>query len=90
MKTRYTAQEMREMALVEESYGWDVVAKMLRQAADDLEREKKYEYAARYSDGHIPAFYYRSKEDVLDGECPFSDEEFVVVRREVGEWQTVC
>ena len=24
MKNRYTAEEMREMALVEESYGWDV------------------------------------------------------------------
>ena len=38
MKNRYTAEEMREMALVEESYGWDVVAKMLRQAADEVER----------------------------------------------------
>ena len=39
MKTMYTAQEMREMALVEESYGWDVVAKMLRQAADMMDGE---------------------------------------------------
>ena len=38
MSRKYTAQEMREMALVEESYGWDVVAKMLRQAADEVER----------------------------------------------------
>lgn len=36
----YTAEEMREMALVEESYRWDVVAEMLRQAAGAMEREK--------------------------------------------------
>lgn len=41
MKTRYTAQEMREMALVEESYRWDVVAKMLRQGADAIEQRDK-------------------------------------------------
>ena len=39
MSRKYTAQEMREMALVEESYGWDVVAKMLRQAADMMDEE---------------------------------------------------
>lgn len=43
MKNRYTAEEMREAALVEESYGWDVVAKMLRQAADMMERESTCE-----------------------------------------------
>ena len=41
MKTMYTAQEMREMALVEESYRWDVVAKMLRQGADAIEQRDK-------------------------------------------------
>ena len=39
MSRKYTANEMREMALVEESYGWDVVAKMLRQAADMMDVE---------------------------------------------------
>ena len=42
MSRKYTANEMREMALVEESYGWDVVAKMLRQAADMM--DGGYEY----------------------------------------------
>ena len=42
MKTMYTAQEMREMALVEESYRWDVVAKMLRQGADAIEQRDKF------------------------------------------------
>ena len=60
MKTMYTAQEMREMALVEESYGWDVVAKMLLQAADMMEREATREKssavgnAAAMSEGGVP------------------------------------
>ena len=47
MKKMYTAQEMREMALIEESYRWDVVAKMLRQAADMMEREAAREKSSQ-------------------------------------------
>ena len=47
MSRKYTANEMREMALVEESYGWDVVAKMLRQAADMMERESTSEKSSQ-------------------------------------------
>ena len=47
MKKMYTAQEMREMALIEESYRWDVVAKMLRQAADMMEREATREKSSQ-------------------------------------------
>ena len=47
MKKMYTAQEMREMALVEESYRWDVVAKMLRQGADMMEREAAREKSSQ-------------------------------------------
>ena len=47
MSRKYTANEMREMALVEESYGWDVVAKMLRQAADIMERESTREKSSQ-------------------------------------------
>ena len=60
MSRKYTANEMREMALVEESYGWDVVAKMLRQAADMMERESTSEKssqvgnAAAMSEGGVP------------------------------------
>ena len=48
MKKMYTAQEMREMALIEESYRWDVVAKMLRQAADMMEREATREKSSQF------------------------------------------
>ena len=41
MKTRYTAQEMREKALWEESYGLDILAKMLNQGADAIEQRDK-------------------------------------------------
>ena len=47
MSRKYTAQEMREMALVEESYRWDVVAKMLRQRADAIERESTSEKSSQ-------------------------------------------
>lgn len=78
MSRRYTAQDMREMALVEESYGWDVVAKMLRQAADDMEREKKYEYATVLPDGSVSCAH----DDVMEaGHHAF--------RRSVGEWEEV-
>lgn len=50
MSRKYTANEMREMALVEESYGWDVVAKMLRQAADMMEREETREKSSQVGD----------------------------------------
>lgn len=83
MKNRYTADEMREMALVEESYGWDVVAKMLRQAADIMEgedREKKYEYSVVLS-GFVSPMH--------DEDYPSTSGNIPIVRREVGEWEEV-
>lgn len=88
MKTRYTAQDMREMALVEESYGWDVVANMLRQAADDLEREekreRKYEYAEKYKEGMVACLHRERPVDHCEM-WPGS----IAVRREVGDWEEV-
>lgn len=88
MSRRYTAQEMREMALVEESYGWDVVAKMLRQAADDLEREEKrernYEYAEKFKEGMVACLHRERPVDHCEM-WPGS----IAVRREVGEWEEV-
>ena len=96
MSRKYTAQEMREMALVEESYGWDVVAKMLRQAADMMERERKFEYTAEY---------VKRRSGKVDGKCayhfnsfdvakrfkyyPLKGEKLRFIRREVGEWEYV-
>lgn len=88
MKTRYTAHDMREMALVEESYGWDVVAKMLRQAADDLEREekreRKYEYAEKFKEGMVACLHRERPVDHCEM-WPGS----TAVRREVGDWEEV-
>ena len=51
----YTAQEMRDEARFHAiKHGDDyIVAAMLRQAAEALEREKKYEYAEMYSKGEV-------------------------------------
>ena len=96
-KRKFTAQEMREAAIVADTvevadqfYGqeMDKIAAMLRQAADDLEREekreKKYEYAERCPDGFVPPLHTDKgvvNKYIADG-C-------VLVRREVGEWEEV-
>lgn len=94
---RYTAQDMREMALVEESYGWDVVAKMLRRAADDLEskkkRKRKYEYAVKYTMGSNgrrvwkSSYHYESIKLCKKAPWPLEGRKFI--RREVGAWEEV-
>ena len=61
------------------------VCAMLRQAADALEREekreKKYEYAEKYSEGYVSCIHEQS----MLIHCNFG----VAVRREVGEWEEV-
>ena len=105
MSTRYTAQEMREMASVvlndvkgNDYYGatyeftskFDeyVIEEMLRQAAEDMEREekreKRYEYAERYDDGVVSSSH---NSEMIDRTLIFDDSD--VVRREVGEWEEV-
>ena len=84
-------EAQRIMALVEESYRWDVVAEMLRQAADMLEREekreRKYEYAVKWNDGLITKISQTFPcRDELDAIRKYN---LTIVRREVGEWEEV-
>lgn len=101
---RYTAKEMRELAemidhggaftLTDPSIVESNVA-MLRQAADDMEREKRWEYAVMYtalsgcrciSPGRADCI--AATKNILslyNKEC----EDANIVRREVGEWEEV-
>ena len=72
----------------------DDATAMLRQAADMMEREKKYEYAAQYfrrgkcvgkSAGHYTTLDRAKRNNTF---CT-SGEELRFVRREVGEWEEV-
>ena len=98
MSKRYTAQEMRDYAdaiagdLGDNDHGgveyfYDdliPVIESLRQAADELEREKKYEYGAfgRVFSTLNAAMLY-AEMNRARGVRP------AVVRREVGEWEEV-
>ena len=96
----YTAQDMRDVAKClscsEISLNFDKrdIARMLRQAADMMERETRYEYAVQIvragrkvgmTDGHYdtPEKAEKSLTYVPAGETP------VVVRRSVGDWEEV-
>ena len=75
----------------------NTIAEMLRQAADDMEREKKYEYATKWDDGKIDGIS-PCKDEVTDS---ISFVQYIssisadnqtgckLVRREVGEWEEV-
>lgn len=94
---RYTADEMRDMAteaevieVADQFYGHDMdtIAAMLRQSADDMEREEKRE--RKYQYGVVFGG------DGIDSDNIFDSEEYArtvagdylqVVRREVGEWE---
>ena len=84
----YTARDMRQAANAEELVGRPVVAAMLRQAADSMDREdkreKKYEYSEKYSDGEISPFHDEERIDLK-----YTLEGSVVVRRPVGEWEVL-
>ena len=103
----YTAQEMRDYADaivgdlwcnnnrgVEYSYDDLIpVVEALRQSADMIEREKKYEYSILYivDDGSV--FHDGRNFDTLDDAkdnvdvCGYDGVKFT--RREVGEWEEV-
>lgn len=77
MSRRYTAQEIRTS--VQKSICEDNIAEMLLQYADELEREKKYEYASVLPDGSMS--------------CAHDDNfeaGYHAFRREVGEWEKVA
>lgn len=97
---KYTAVEMRSAASYVETY--DVfedhdreIASMLRQAADMMERERKYEYAIKYKKGwsacveRMSKTHYESDALALADACPLVTEETKLVRRAVGEWEEV-
>lgn len=103
MSRKYTAQEMRELAAMINHGGAFALTDssiieaniaMLRQAADMMERERKYEYAAQYfrrgkcvgrSAGHYTTLDVAKRNNTF---CT-SGEELRFVRREVGEWEEV-
>lgn len=91
MSGRYTAQEMRDMALVEEAFGWDVSADMLLQAADMMEREEKrdYEYSV-YPPEVNGVFQYRAGAELKAFILKLAGcGDGTIVRRSVGEWEDV-
>lgn len=97
----YTAQEMRAFAdaiagdlcdnghRVEYTYDDLIpVIESLRQAADMMEREKKYEYGVRIGENQIDCdrdYIFESKEYART----VAGDSLQVVRREVGEWEEV-
>ena len=93
----YAAQEMRDVA---ECLHYNSPTKltikaaaMLRQAADMMEREKRYEYAVMYTalNGRgcisaVRAHCIAASKNILS---LYKDENANIVRREVGEWEEV-
>ena len=94
---RFTSQEMRVRAdYLEAALADAKTAGMLRQAVDDMEREKKYEYAAMFvrklTGKRIgeSASHYGSLAEAKDNHhWPLVGEDIVFVRRAVGEWEEV-
>lgn len=98
MARKYTAQEMREMATEAEvievadqfsGHDMDTIAAMLRQAADDLEREEKrkreYEYGLMSTcSREINVFPSMEVANKVASDFKGLLE---TVRREVGEWE---
>lgn len=101
MSKVFTAQEMRHAEDSREAWGDnDEVNNMLRQAANAMEREKKYQYAVKcngntiYANCNGDAIYNittnacRARSSVKE----LKAEGFInprLVRREVGEWEEV-
>lgn len=98
---RFTAEEMRVRANYEEYANMNMkTARMLRQAADDLEREeqraKGYEYAVEYIRkrtgkcvGKSASHFARIEDAKRAHTFSTSGEVLRFVRREVGEWEEV-
>lgn len=79
--SKYCAEDLRNAAEDVENfsgYDEDIIADMLRFAADVLGREKKYEYASVLPDGSMSCAH----DDVMEAG-------YHAFRREVGEWEEV-
>lgn len=94
MARKYNSADFRQMAIVRKTWHDDMTAEMLLEAADlldELEREKKYEYAILwdYDDSLFEAsiFYEYIKQRM--GELNADGRACHLVRREVGEWEEV-
>lgn len=96
MARKFTAEEMRELAdefaLVNDEYH-SKASEMLLQAAYIMEHkdelEKKYEYSVKEFGGYIQPLHEESVSlSFLDGRV-IGDENYVIVRRSVGEWEVV-
>lgn len=93
----YTAREMRQAANAEELVGRPVVAAMLRQAADSLdreEREKKYEYKVLYRmhDGRVSDSITHTEDiqiAMYSLKVYSGHDDAHIVRRPVGEWEVL-
>ncbi|MCQ2299949.1 MAG: hypothetical protein MJZ81_07500 [Bacteroidales bacterium] len=89
----YSAQDMRDAANSREAWGYkDALNNMLRQAAEALEREKKYEYSVLYcvdESEFNDVRHFDTLDDAKDNVDDCGYDELKFVRREVGEWEEV-
>lgn len=102
MKRVFTVQEMRELAEMIDHGGAftltdpsiiEANVAMLRQAADMMVRESKYEYGVKFHgcDGsaRIDNMHFRSLSEANEFNEVIGLDETTVVRREVGGWEEV-
>ena len=90
MAKTYTAQELREAANIYEcGYFCDNVIEMLRQAADMMGREEKYEDSVKFIDGIISPMHEDERLSVSGGLEAVRRDGLTAVRRTVGEWEEV-
>lgn len=90
MSKKFTAQEIR--SAVQKSICEDNIAEMLLQYADELEREKRYEYAIRFDESknlYARSTDYEYAKRVMDNVCADGLIVCHIVRRSVGEWEEV-
>lgn len=92
MANKYTSYQMRVGSKACYEAGHRTVAGMLQQAAEVMEREereKKYEYSVKEFGGYVQPLHEDSVSlSFLDGRA-IGDENYVIVRRVVGEWEEV-
>lgn len=100
MRRKYSAEEISDAILKLKAFQEDKmtllrIEDMLNQAADDLERERRYEYAVKVTDildKDICGIYKSADlQDAKDMAETMKDHESIVavVRRSVGEWEEV-
>ena len=88
--SKYCSEDLRNAAEDVENYSGydeDIIADMLRFAADVLEREekceRKFEYTVKYEDGEVSSLHYCFVDPLKHGKR----ENHRIIRRSVGEWE---